>query len=332
MTVRQRLRQTLLLIGGKIIHTSQTTAVSISFKWQLEAEVVIRGPELLVLPWPESEPETASLNYKLHLRYVRSQQLQLLSGNHIVSFSQCYAQLYCFSVVATAEDILLFFMAYDRYVAICHPLHYHRILRRRNCILITIGIWAAAFLNALLFVTLALKMSSCHSNVIHQYFCDIKSLTKTTCTISAISDIFWISANPIRYRYFWLSEVVSTAEDILLFFMAYDRYVAICRPLHYHQILRRRNCTLITIGIWAAAFLNALLLVTLALKMSSCNSNVIHQYFCDIKSLTKTTCTSSAPRTPGVCNAVMCMTVRQTLLPISGKIIATGEIAMVPML
>ncbi|XP_073516763.1 olfactory receptor 5B21-like [Phyllobates terribilis] len=110
----------------------------------------------------------------------------LLSGDHIVSFSQCYAQLYCFSVVATAEDILLFIMAYDRYVAICRPLHYHRILRRRNCTLITIGIWAAAFLNSSLFVTLALNMSSCHSNVIHQYFCDIKSLTKTTCTSTQI--------------------------------------------------------------------------------------------------------------------------------------------------
>lgn len=106
----------------------------------------------------------------------------LLSGNHIVSFSQCYTQFYFFSAVATAENILLFIMAYDRYVAICIPLHYHRILSQRNCILITIGIWAAAFLNALVFVTSALNMSSCHSNVIHQFHCDAKSLTKTTCT------------------------------------------------------------------------------------------------------------------------------------------------------
>ncbi|KAG9465365.1 hypothetical protein GDO78_018449, partial [Eleutherodactylus coqui] len=106
----------------------------------------------------------------------------LLSGNHIVSFSQCYTQLYFFSVATTAEQILLFIMAYDRYVAICIPLHYHQILSRRNCILITFGIWAAAFLNSLLFVVSALNMSSCHSNIIHQFFCDGKSLTKTTCT------------------------------------------------------------------------------------------------------------------------------------------------------
>ncbi|KAG9463249.1 hypothetical protein GDO78_022129 [Eleutherodactylus coqui] len=106
----------------------------------------------------------------------------LLSGNHIVSFSQCYTQWYFFSAVLTAETTLLFIMAYDRYVAICIPLHYNQILNQRNCILITIGIWASAFLNALVFVVSALNTSSCHSNIIHQFFCDIKSLTRTTCT------------------------------------------------------------------------------------------------------------------------------------------------------
>ncbi|KAG9465364.1 hypothetical protein GDO78_018448, partial [Eleutherodactylus coqui] len=108
----------------------------------------------------------------------------LLSGDHIVFFPQCYAQWYFFTVVVGAEGLLLFIMAYDRYVAICIPLHYHQILSQRNSTLITIGIWAAAFLNSLLYVVTALNMSTCHSNVIHQFFCDAKSLTKTNCTSS----------------------------------------------------------------------------------------------------------------------------------------------------
>ncbi|XP_075175920.1 olfactory receptor 8H3-like [Anomaloglossus baeobatrachus] len=107
---------------------------------------------------------------------------RLLSGNHFVSFSQCYAQFHFQTVVATAEEILLVVMAYDRYVAICLPLHYHRILSRRNCTVITIGIWTAAFINSSMIVILAMNLSSCNSNVIHQFFCDNKSLTKTTCT------------------------------------------------------------------------------------------------------------------------------------------------------
>ncbi|KAG8551015.1 hypothetical protein GDO81_023942, partial [Engystomops pustulosus] len=110
----------------------------------------------------------------------------LLSGNHIVSSAQCYTQLYFLLSVTAAEEILLFVMAYDRYVAICLPLHYHRLLSYRNCSLITIGIWTMAFLHSVVYVTSALNMSSCHSNVIHQFFCDPKSLTKTICTTSQL--------------------------------------------------------------------------------------------------------------------------------------------------
>ncbi|KAG9462434.1 hypothetical protein GDO78_014134 [Eleutherodactylus coqui] len=110
----------------------------------------------------------------------------LLSGDHIVSFSQCYTQWYFFSAVATAEGFLLLIMAFDRYVAICIPLHYHQIINQRNCILITFGIWAAAFLNSLLYIATAVNMTSCHSNIIHQFFCDAKSLTTTTCTTTQL--------------------------------------------------------------------------------------------------------------------------------------------------
>ncbi|KAG8571135.1 hypothetical protein GDO81_011534, partial [Engystomops pustulosus] len=108
----------------------------------------------------------------------------LLSGNHIVSISQCYTQLYFFLTAGGVEETLLFILAYDRYVAICKPLHYHQILNQRICTLITIGIWAVALLNASLYVTSVLYMSSCHSNIIHQFFCDVKSLTRNTCKVT----------------------------------------------------------------------------------------------------------------------------------------------------
>ncbi|KAG8545902.1 hypothetical protein GDO81_020163, partial [Engystomops pustulosus] len=106
----------------------------------------------------------------------------LLSGNHIVSSAQCYTQFYFFLSMSGVEDFLLFIMSYDRYVAICDPLHYHRIMSQRHCSLITIGMWAVGFLNSFIIVTSALYMSSCHSNIIHQFFCDVKSLTQITCT------------------------------------------------------------------------------------------------------------------------------------------------------
>ncbi|KAG8558230.1 hypothetical protein GDO81_016919, partial [Engystomops pustulosus] len=113
----------------------------------------------------------------------------LLSGNHIVSSTQCYTQLSFFVTVGGAEEILLFVMAYDRFFAICNPLHYYRIMSVRNCTLIIIGIWAVAFINSSLFLTFVLYMSSCHSNIIHQFFCDAKSLTQITCTTTQLFNV-----------------------------------------------------------------------------------------------------------------------------------------------
>ncbi|KAG8547365.1 hypothetical protein GDO81_028504 [Engystomops pustulosus] len=142
----------------------------------------------------------------------------LLSGNHIVSSAQCYTQLCFFSSVAAAEEILLFVMAYDRYVAICDPLHYHRILSYRNCSLITIVIWTVAFVNSVVYVTSILNMSSCHSNIIHQFFCDPRSLTKTTCRTSqlfvvvTVIEILMLGFVPLMcicFSYFQIFSVIS---------------------------------------------------------------------------------------------------------------------------
>ncbi|KAG8548945.1 hypothetical protein GDO81_023399 [Engystomops pustulosus] len=157
----------------------------------------------------------------------------LLSGNHIVSSAQCYTQLYFIVIVGVAEEILLFVMAIDRYVAICDPLYYHQIMSRRNCILITIGIWAAAFSNSVMFVQSALHLSSCHSNVTHQLYCDVKSLTQifsaifklkstesrkksfSTCSSHVTVITIYYGAGLIGYFIRGYYEVLSTVFNIL---------------------------------------------------------------------------------------------------------------------
>ncbi|XP_018430270.1 PREDICTED: olfactory receptor 1G1-like [Nanorana parkeri] len=105
----------------------------------------------------------------------------LLSGNNIVSFTQCFIQMYFFYLAGTTEDTVLFIMAYDRYVAICHPLHYHRILRKKICILIMMVTWICGYLNSLLFTSSILKMFFCSSSTIPQIFCDGKALINIAC-------------------------------------------------------------------------------------------------------------------------------------------------------
>ncbi|KAM3916841.1 olfactory receptor-like protein OLF4 [Leptodactylus fuscus] len=105
----------------------------------------------------------------------------LSSRNHRVSFRQCFTQIFFFFVAAGTEDLLLFIMAYDRYVAICKPLYYHTILSNKVCSICMGAMWISAVFNSC-FVTLpTLKMSFCHSTTIHHFYCDAKTLTKISC-------------------------------------------------------------------------------------------------------------------------------------------------------
>nr|DBA19159.1 TPA: hypothetical protein GDO54_015026 [Pyxicephalus adspersus] len=104
----------------------------------------------------------------------------LISGNNIVSFTQCFVQMCFFFWIGSTEDLLLFTMAYDRYVAICNPLHYHFILSMKACSLLITVIWVSGCLNSVLISISFTKMSFCHS-IIHHFFCDSKALTKISC-------------------------------------------------------------------------------------------------------------------------------------------------------
>ncbi|XP_075141415.1 olfactory receptor 1C1-like [Leptodactylus fuscus] len=105
----------------------------------------------------------------------------ILSGNNTISFAQCFTQTFFFLVAASAEDMLLFIMAYDRYVAVCNPLHYHHLLNKKICILFVFAIWVSASLNSLLMTIPASKMSFCGSNIVHHFFCEANTLTRMSC-------------------------------------------------------------------------------------------------------------------------------------------------------
>ncbi|XP_040297336.1 olfactory receptor 1C1-like [Bufo bufo] len=105
----------------------------------------------------------------------------LSSGNYKVSFRECFTQMFFFFLAAVAEDLLLFTMAYDRYVAVCKPLHYHSILSKKVCSFYMAAIWFSAGLNSCFVTVPAMKMSFCNSTTIHHFHCDAKALTKISC-------------------------------------------------------------------------------------------------------------------------------------------------------
>ncbi|XP_018427283.1 PREDICTED: olfactory receptor 5V1-like [Nanorana parkeri] len=114
----------------------------------------------------------------------------LLSGNNTMTFLQCFVQMHFYWMSGGIEDILLFTMAYDRYVAICSPLHYHRIFTKGNLTRLIVVIWASGFLNSVFVTISASYMSFCNSTTVNQFFCDAKALTKISCTIA---EVFYIA-------------------------------------------------------------------------------------------------------------------------------------------
>ncbi|XP_053156846.1 olfactory receptor 1L6-like [Hemicordylus capensis] len=119
----------------------------------------------------------------------------LLSQTDTISYSGCLTQIYFFVVFCTTDNFLLACMAYDRYVAICHPLHYSTIMSYRRCLLLAAGSWLWSHFRGLLYVLSLSNLSFCASREIPHFFCDLHPLLKLSCSdISAIEMLLVIEA------------------------------------------------------------------------------------------------------------------------------------------
>ncbi|KAE8619170.1 hypothetical protein XENTR_v10009657 [Xenopus tropicalis] len=101
--------------------------------------------------------------------------------------------------------------------------------------------------------------------------------------ISGNDSITFIQCFTQMYFFTALAEI----ETIVLSSMAFDRYVAICKPLNYHLIMNRRVCVLLIAGTWSFGFVNASFITDLASKLSFSQTNKIHHLFCDVIALAK---------------------------------------------
>ncbi|XP_042645126.1 olfactory receptor 14A16-like [Tyto alba] len=101
-----------------------------------------------------------------------------------ISYQSCAVQVFFFVFFLGGEYALLTVMAYDRYVAICKPLHYGTLLGSRACVHMAAVAWGCGFLNALLQTANTFSISVCHGNVVNQFFCEIPRILKLSCSDS----------------------------------------------------------------------------------------------------------------------------------------------------
>ncbi|KAM6225805.1 olfactory receptor 14A16-like [Porphyrio hochstetteri] len=105
-----------------------------------------------------------------------------------ISYTGCVAQLFFFLFLIATEYNLLTVMAYDRYIVICHPLHYGTLLGSRACVHMAAAAWASGFLCALLHTANTFSLPLCHGNAVDQFFCEIPQILKLSCSDASLRE------------------------------------------------------------------------------------------------------------------------------------------------
>ncbi|XP_055971453.1 olfactory receptor 6C2-like [Sorex fumeus] len=104
------------------------------------------------------------------------------TGDNTITYSACIIQLFFVILFGAAEFFLLAAMSYDRYVAICKPLHYMTIMSHRVCSTLVLSCWVSGLLVILPPLSMGLELEFCDSNAVDHFFCDASPLLKISCT------------------------------------------------------------------------------------------------------------------------------------------------------
>ncbi|XP_032532947.1 olfactory receptor 14J1-like, partial [Chiroxiphia lanceolata] len=107
-----------------------------------------------------------------------------LQNTTTISYKGCAAQLFFFYFFNSAESSLLNILCYDRYIAICKPLHYGTLLGSRACAPMAAAAWATGFLTALLHTANTFSLPLCQGNALGQFFCELPHILKLSCSHS----------------------------------------------------------------------------------------------------------------------------------------------------
>ncbi|XP_051003055.1 olfactory receptor 5B12-like [Acomys russatus] len=114
---------------------------------------------------------------------------EFLTESKIISYNACASQMFFFAAFATIESFILAAMAFDRYAAVCRPLHYSTTMTTTICALLIAGSYVSGLSQSSIHVSFTFHLSFCHSNVVNHFFCDIPPLLALSCSNTYINEI-----------------------------------------------------------------------------------------------------------------------------------------------
>uniref|UniRef100_A0A8D0XM60 Olfactory receptor n=1 Tax=Sus scrofa TaxID=9823 RepID=A0A8D0XM60_PIG len=119
--------------------------------------------------------------------------MNMQTQDQSIPYAGCVTQTYFFIFFACIDNLLLAVMAYDRYVAICHPLHYAIIMREELCLCLLVVSWLLSCAYALTHTLLLAQLSFC-ADIIPHFFCDLAALLKLSCSDTSLSELVTFTA------------------------------------------------------------------------------------------------------------------------------------------
>ncbi|XP_045429500.1 olfactory receptor 7A10-like [Pipistrellus kuhlii] len=146
--------------------------------------------------------------------------VNIQTQSRVITYAGCITQIYFFLLFAVLDDFLLTVMAYDRFVAICRPLHYIVIMNPRLCGLLVLVSWIMSALNSLLQNVMVLKLSFCTDIEITHFYCEMKQVVQLACSDTFLNNMvmYFVTAllggGPLVGIIYSYSKIVSSIRAI----------------------------------------------------------------------------------------------------------------------
>ncbi|XP_006870178.1 PREDICTED: olfactory receptor 6C74-like [Chrysochloris asiatica] len=140
--------------------------------------------------------------------------VSMATGDKTISYNNCAAQLFFTILLGATEFFLLAAMSYDRYVAICKPLHYMTIMNSRVCNLLIFASWLAGFIIIFPPLLLGLQLDFCSDNTVDHFFCDASPLLQLSCTDTHVIELMTL-----------LSAILTLLVTLVLVVLSYTNII-----------------------------------------------------------------------------------------------------------
>ncbi|XP_066486923.1 olfactory receptor 4Q3-like [Tiliqua scincoides] len=121
----------------------------------------------------------------------------ILISRCTISYAGCMVQIFTVHFFEAVEMFLLAVMAYDRYVAICHPLRYTTIMDRQRCISLLLLCWVGGLIHGISQTMITTRLPFCGPNILDNFFCDITQLKKLSCSDIFVSEILYVFSDSL---------------------------------------------------------------------------------------------------------------------------------------